>query len=142
MQYYDSSLPSYKDAQARLREEFETNCRCEWIEQLPDQPTGVFHGHHMNFYGIAKLICPQCGEVFYCKAESYHNGRKYCTCHCANAAYIARRAVWREEARDKICPICGKQFHAKRKDTVYCSLACKQRRYRQNKAQQEDNISE
>lgn len=134
MLYFDFPIPSHRDQQARFKEEFEKNNQCEWTEQRPGQPLGVFHAQCHYSYGIVKVICPQCGEAFYCKSESYHNGRKYCSARCINDAYIARRVVWRENARDKICPTCGKRFHAKRKDTIYCSLACKQRQYRLKKS--------
>lgn len=48
-------------------------------------------------------------------------------------AYLTRRKEKKNIERDKICPMCGIRFHAKRKDSLYCSPACKQKAYRQNK---------
>ena len=79
--------------------------------------------------GCHKIICAFCGKVFYARSSN----AKYCSYHCTNDAYIARRKQRKELERKKFCPVCGKPFQAKRKDSIYCSNKCKQKAYRQNK---------
>lgn len=125
--------PSHIAEQARLQANYEKENQYEWTEQQPGQPLATVHGSTPHFYGVAKLSCPQCGTPFFCKTESYHTGRKYCSDRCTNDAYIARRDARRRATREKTCPVCGERFQAERKDTVYCSPACKQKQYRMNR---------
>ena len=139
MLYDDRLLPSHIAKQARLQTEYKQENQCEWTEQQPGQPLATLHSRFSHFYGVAKLFCAHCGTPFYCDAGSYHKGRKYCSARCTNDAYIARRDVRRQAARDKTCPVCGTRFRAERKDRAYCSDACKQKQYRMNRNESEVN---
>jgi len=80
-----------------------------------------------GFSRIHKLICSHCGKPVYSK-----NPRAlYCGYRCRNDAQIAMKARRRELKRFKRCRTCNKNFQANRKDTVYCSVACKQKAYRE-----------
>jgi hypothetical protein len=37
----------------------------------------------------------------------------------------------------KTCPVCGEQFHAKRKDKVYCSSGCQNKAYKASNRENE-----
>lgn len=131
---YDDRQSAYTiNEQKRLQSEYDKEGLREWIEKREGQPDAVVHGRYMYSYGIVKTTCAECGSEFYCRTESYHTGRKYCSNRCANDAYIYKRNTQRVAARNKICPICGKQFQAKRRDSIFCSSACKQSKYRQSK---------
>jgi len=80
-----------------------------------------------GFSGIYKLICSHCGKPVYSKSPR----ALYCGYRCRNDARIARKARRRELKRLKRCRTCNKNFQANRKDTVYCSVACKQKAYRE-----------
>ncbi len=73
---------------------------------------------YMDYYYtyVKKLTCKHCGEVFY--AHKYR--ARYCSYRCANDAFIARRKMRREKAREKVCAYCKQPFKAKRKDAKYC----------------------
>ena len=139
MLYDDRFEQWHIDEQARLQAEYENENQCEWTEQKPGQPLATVHGRFSYFYGVAKLPCAQCGTSFFCRAESYHHGRRYCSARCTNDANIARRDLRRQAARDKTCPVCGTHFRAERKDRVYCSDACKQKQSRMNRNESEVN---
>ena len=137
---YDDRLSKFHiNQQKQFKAEYDQEAQLEWIERREDQPDAVVHGRYLHSYGIVKMRCAQCGSAFYCQTESYHNGRKYCSERCVNDAYVAKRNVRRIAAREKVCPVCGKGFQARRKDSVYCSSACRQNQYRQNKHRIQSN---
>ena len=85
--------------------------------------------------------CTECGSPFALK----HPLHRYCGAKCRRNAYIKRRR--RKIHRDQIdhwqtvvCPRCGTLIPptlTHRKDTIYCSVACKQAIYRARKKRQE-----
>lgn len=58
-----------------------------------------------------KIICAFCGKVFYARTPK----AKYCSYRCTNDAYITKRKQRKKLEREKICPVCGKPFQAKKK---------------------------
>lgn len=85
-----------------------------------------------TFGYVGRGICQHCGIVFYWVDKGKHGiVRKYCSGRCANDAYILRRKARHKAALQRICPVCGKTFVAKRTDSVYCEGACRQKAYRQ-----------
>ena len=94
-----------KEVQEELKQEYEDGNRCE---------------------DIYKITCWKCGEEFYCKNRI----ARYCSYRCVNDAQIARRKERKRLERQKVCRVCNKAFQAKRKDSLYCSPACKQKYYR------------
>lgn len=58
----------------------------------------------------------------------------YCTRACEIAARTGRRRLARQLARQRRCETCGDAFTAPRQDACYCSPACRQRAYRQRRA--------
>jgi len=77
-------------------------------------------------YGSYQITCEVCGKVFYRRMPT----AKYCSYRCTTSAYVARRKVRREQARQKQCEGCGEPFTAKRRDARFCSNRCRQARYR------------
>lgn len=78
-------------------------------------------------------ICVNCGRPV---ISSTRPGRppKLITCseECTVAALNAADRHERKEQREPVkCEACGKAFLPKRTDASYCSVACKQRAYRQ-----------
>lgn len=66
--------------------------------------------------------CPYCGEWVYSGAVfTDHLGMHRC---------VARRRERRLQARQKVCPMCNREFTATRADGVFCSSACRQKAYR------------
>ena len=79
--------------------------------------------------GAVRGTCAYCGREFY--QEKYKGAAdKYCSERCRNDAYMERRRVRSELARQKVCEVCGTLFDASRADSKYCSPACKQAAYR------------
>ena len=69
-----------------------------------------------------KQRCPICGERVFTGVvwmEHFHSHE-----------WTRRRRDRREQARQKVCPVCNRHFHAKRRDGEYCSGACRQKAYR------------
>lgn len=76
--------------------------------------------------GVFKRYCMHCGTLFY--AENYRN--TYCREKCVIDASNKRISERKKVARNKVCPICNKQYTATRGDAKFCSAACKQANYR------------
>lgn len=68
-------------------------------------------------YGVFKLRCQHCGDIFY---TATYSRVKYCSYRCRNDAWIQRRKRYREIARIRTCQYCKKQFKARRKDAKFC----------------------
>lgn len=63
--------------------------------------------------------CPYCGRwVILIKEEIQMH------------KWIEKRRQLREQARQKVCPVCVREFRARRCDGEYCSGACRQKAYR------------
>ena len=121
------------DHQEKLKKEFEENSKYEWREQKNGQPEAVVHSpyrHNDRNCAIAKMHCAYCGKEIYAKIDSYNLGLKYCCDYCASRAGMKAITERNREHLDKTCPVCGKAFTAARRDTKYCSKACKQMAYR------------
>jgi hypothetical protein len=87
-----------------------------------------FKNEGKSYYqDVYKLECVFCGNEFYC----CNFIARYCSYRCTNDAYIARRKERKSKERQKICPVCNEQYQAKRKDSIYCSPACRQKQYRE-----------
>ena len=97
-------------------------------ENLEDIQEFLKEEYEKYGYGY-KCTCTWCGKVFYSRLPN----AKKCSYRCTNDAKIANRKQRKELEREKMCPICGNEFHAKRKDSIYCSKKCKQKVYRQNR---------
>ena len=97
----------------------------EWV-LYDDRPTEEQQRHLLETYPRSELKqCPFCNRWI----TKY--GKKYCSDRCTNDAYLQRRRQRHELQLEKVCHVCGKQFHAKRIDAKFCSSACKQAAYRQ-----------
>lgn len=81
------------------------------------------YGEHTGCY---RCECYICGKVFY--AGMPH--AVLCSERCNQDATLQRRKEARLPERIRTCLMCGVEFQAKRKDTRYCSAACKQKAYR------------
>jgi hypothetical protein len=94
------------------------------------KPTRDWSGHKARW---RSFMCQKCGrKVHYLIGREY----RYCTYHCAQAAWIQRaterRSRHRAENRTKqlVCEACGIAFTAARSDARYCSATCRQRAHR------------
>ena len=110
------------EAQARLKKDYD-----EYMEAYKKYKSYFFHPDNMCVY---KYSCAHCKKTFY---ATYH-GTAYCSRRCRlDASAIRkqeRRLKIREIAQHKVCPVCGIEYQATRKDGVYCSSKCKQKAYR------------
>lgn len=79
---------------------------------------------------VVKMHCAFCGKEMYTDIGSYNLGLKYCCDYCASREGTKVITERNKKLCDKICPVCGKGFTATRRDTKYCSKACKQMAYR------------
>jgi predicted nucleic acid-binding Zn ribbon protein len=72
--------------------------------------------------------CPGCGHPMRLGFPSSRRGRtrRVCSVACALKLYRAKRRV-----TTAICPVCTEAFEPRRKDSLYCSSACRQLAYRQ-----------
>ncbi len=68
-------------------------------------------------YGVYKLRCQHCGEIFY---TASYSRTYYCSYRCRNDVAIQNRKRKREILRLVTCGYCKKQFRAKRKDAKFC----------------------
>jgi hypothetical protein len=73
------------------------------------------------------LKCQYCNSEFF--SRNYLT--KNCSYRCTNDIGILRRKQRKLQERKKKCLLCGTDFTANRKDTMYCSPKCKQKAYRQ-----------
>ena len=97
--------------------------------------------------------CDECGKdyEFNYWSNGWHSS-SYCTRECYDAHYKkthderikenSQRFIERRRERiaaetaarpDNVCEYCGTSFRPKRKDTKYCSDACRQAKYRERK---------
>lgn len=119
--------------QDELKRKFDSYEKYEWREKREGYPEAILRSpyHYKdNIRTIVKMTCAQCGYIIYGDIHAYNSGLKYCSYQCANDAATKAQKEAREQARHKVCPICGKEFTAARKDAKYCSPACKQKAYR------------
>ncbi len=125
---YDFYTP---EGQRKLKKEFDESTGSAWIENRDGLMPALVH--RSRYSTIAQVLCMHCHRFFYSPVESYHKGIRYCSYRCRNDASIVRQKQARELERYKTCPCCGRHFKAVRRDTVFCSHACKQRNYRRKK---------
>ena len=80
---------------------------------------------------IYKRVCPGCCKVFYTQNER----RKYDNYYaCAPIVWARTQRLKRDIERGRAtCPVCGGDFHPRRKGAMYCSGACRQKAYRERK---------
>lgn len=70
--------------------------------------------------------CPGCGQRMRVDPTAKHRRAIVCSTRCQQRERRKRRYV-----RKKFCPECNLMFTPKRADARFCSVACKQRGYRQ-----------
>ena len=87
------------------------------------------YGHDRECY--YRRECVVCGREVFGHVPSV----KYCSYRCKNDAQIARRAARRDQARNRVCEMCGAAFKAARADTRHCSPKCRQKAYRDRTAE-------
>ncbi len=129
MSYYRYEI----NHQDKIKRQFDEQNQYEWTEQRMGQPVATFHSQYYlydHISSIVKMNCTICGKPIYCDVRSYHNGLKYCGSRCANTADIRAKSEAAKLLREKVCPVCGKEFTAARKDAKFCSRACKQKAFR------------
>lgn len=79
-----------------------------------------------------KLTCKHCGLEFLAGRK----GTLYCSYRCVNDSHIESRKAKATARRKNTCLICGNSIEqTNAKITLYCSPACKQKAYRQRKAE-------
>lgn len=76
--------------------------------------------------------CETCGREVHNELNRRRRRHTFCCQACAIKAQSARARQRRTEARgaSKPCTICGEHFEPTRKDSCYCSAACRQKAYR------------
>jgi hypothetical protein len=74
--------------------------------------------------------CEQCGKPWPGFGADLSKRRRFCSSRCAAAARRQRQRKWRDDPEPRECGGCGSEFRPKRRDAMYCSVACKQRAYR------------
>jgi len=76
--------------------------------------------------------CAGCGRPVHNLDNVYYRRFTFCSQVCRAKALAAHGRNRRREARgDRPCEGCGKTFKPTRTDARFCSVACKQRAYRQ-----------
>jgi len=76
--------------------------------------------------------CDVCGRPIILSLRRKRPRFVVCSTTCSNAVYSGRAWARRQRAReDRICMSCGTSFTPARRDTRYCSHACRQKAYRQ-----------
>ena len=97
-----------------------------------DDGKGLLRFYHFN--------CVVCGDSFWSRSDR----ARYCSQRCVNDAKIARKKARMAAKREqhKNCAVCGKPLvqDATQKIRKYCSAACKQKFYRQQKALQTQTL--
>jgi len=104
---------------------------------------GFFGGHSYHHFAVCDKCVPRskrdtpppprpcetCGRSV---SDRYQRSpRTFCSEHCSAAYYVRRQRLKRLAAREEIaCASCGKRFVPKRKDTITCGAACRQRLHR------------
>ncbi len=79
-------------------------------------------------YDKIKTKCSWCENIFTLRNGSQYGAfrlgsRVYCSTTCSNAAQN-RRAVFAGKHLRGPCPMCGKMFHTRRREKIYCSVNC------------------
>jgi predicted nucleic acid-binding Zn ribbon protein len=84
---------------------------------------------------------PHIRKCSYCNQEyiaEYHIS-KYCCDYCRESTKQDKIRKMKTLQRQKNCPVCGKEFKAKRSDAVYCSVKCRVKAHRKRKT--DKNVS-
>lgn len=81
---------------------------------------------------VRRIQCEYCRKVIYTQTRN----RKYCSFQtCGHKMLNLRKSFKKRVERGKYtCACCGEQFLPIRADARYCSNACRQKDYRQRKA--------
>ena len=81
---------------------------------------------------VRRIQCEYCRKVIYTQTRN----RKYCSFQtCGHKMLNLRKSLKKRAERGTYtCACCGKQFLPIRADARYCSNACRQKDYRQRKA--------
>lgn len=103
---------------------------------------------------MIKKVCPICGKEFFTTEKRIAEGRgKYCSRECQHKSLLRQKEVVccicgktfelplaradkakthycsecikSKKIEDKICPVCGKIFHPKKKESIFCSQICR-----------------
>jgi len=80
--------------------------------------------------------CAGCGEPMLTMAKARRGQWHVCSYRCYQRDYRKRRRGvgsvinWKLESRPPQCACCRRAFKPKRRDALYCSNKCRQRRYR------------
>ena len=81
--------------------------------------------------GCPRLLRPKCSYCGDLVTWSEKNFAVYCSSECRRNAEGKRRAERAKAARGRAkCKHCRRRFDAPRRDTRYCSPACRQAAYR------------
>jgi hypothetical protein len=79
--------------------------------------------------------CDACHRPVTYETSGRERRHAFCCLRCQQG-YYNRLAVERNRTPGgKLCPICGQQFEASRRDAVTCSPACRQKAYRRRGAE-------
>ena len=81
---------------------------------------------------VRRIQCEYCRKVIYTQTRN----RKYCSFQtCSHKMLNLRKSLKKRAERGTYtCACCGEQFLPIRADARYCSNACRQKDYRQRKA--------
>ena len=81
---------------------------------------------------VRRIQCEYCRKVIYTQTRN----RKYCSFHtCGHKMLNLRKSLKkRDECGTYTCACCGEQLLPIRADARYCSIACREKDFRQRKA--------
>ena len=74
--------------------------------------------------------CRTCKRWVYYPNDRVRRERVFCSEKCSQRYYVTVQRKKRQAALRKTCSGCGDSYIAKRKDSKFCSVGCKQRAYR------------
>jgi Zn-finger nucleic acid-binding protein len=108
------------------------SCAPEWLSPERDD--------------VVTQLCAHCEGAMVSRLEHSALRNTFCSDHCnltyqdqlrreKKAEANQRRREKRAEERKKVCEVCGETFTATRRDAKTCSDGCKQKAYRQRKAE-------
>lgn len=59
--------------------------------------------------------------------DAISRGKKYCSSRCRSSNSDGSSKYYKPRTYDKVCPLCGVEFVARRKDKKYCTATCRGR---------------
>jgi hypothetical protein len=88
---------------------------------------------------VITQLCAQCERPMVSRLKVSELRRTFCSDSCQRAYHNQMRKEKRAEARKKVCEVCDEEFTATKRDAKTCSKACKQKAYRRQKREVDQN---